>query len=151
MWDLRNQRRCVERIVDDGALNVTSVAPSPTGGHLAVGSDSGVVNVYDSAGSGGWTGSEGQGVELGSKRMQSMQSAVRRLPVRAVTNLTTAIDNINFNGEAVQAEPMKPVSKAPGMKSLKLRYDKVCSSVAFKFHLRRYTMATDKLWQCHPG
>jgi len=115
VWDLRNQRRCVERIVDDGALNVTSLALSPTGGHLAVGSDSGVVNVYDNAGVGGWSANgidghvrarQGVGLGLGGTGPASgmgstggMQRAVRREPVRALMNLTTAIDTTTFNGD----------------------------------------------------
>jgi U3 small nucleolar RNA-associated protein 18 len=104
VWDLRNQRRCVERIVDDGALNVTSLAISPTGGHLGVGSDSGVVNVYDNAGLGGWSanGIDGrvlarQGLGVGGSI--GMQRAVRREPVRALMNLTTAVDTTTFNGD----------------------------------------------------
>ena len=42
-------------------------------------------------------------------------------------------------GEAVQVEPMKSRLKAPGPKRLKLRYDNLLSSFAFKFNLRRYT------------
>ena len=42
---------------------------------------------------------------------------------------------------AVQVEPMKPRFKAPGSKHLKLKYYKLLSSFAFKFYLRRYTMA----------
>jgi hypothetical protein len=34
---------------------------------------------------------------------------------------------------------MKPTLKAPGSKRLKLKYDKMLSSFAFKFNLRRYT------------
>jgi len=41
-------------------------------------------------------------------------------------------------GEAVQVEPIKPWLKAPGNKRLKLKYDKLLSSVAFNWNLRRY-------------
>ena len=34
---------------------------------------------------------------------------------------------------------MKPTLKAPGTKRLKLKYDNLLSSFAFKFNLRRYT------------
>jgi len=44
---------------------------------------------------------------------------------------------------AVQVEPMKPMLKAPG-KRLKLTYDKLLSSFAFKFNLRRYNPAADR-------
>jgi len=38
----------------------------------------------------------------------------------------------------VQVEPMKLMWKAPGTIRLKLKYDKLLSSFAFKFNLRRY-------------
>jgi hypothetical protein len=41
-------------------------------------------------------------------------------------------------GEAVQVDPMKRTLKAPVTKILKLRYDKLLSSVAFNFNLRSY-------------
>jgi hypothetical protein len=43
-------------------------------------------------------------------------------------------------GKAVQVDPFKPTLKAPGIKLLKLKYDKPLSDVAFKFNLRRYTL-----------
>ena len=39
----------------------------------------------------------------------------------------------------MQVDPIEPTSKAPGTKRLKLEYDKLLSSFAFKFNLRRYT------------
>jgi hypothetical protein len=39
----------------------------------------------------------------------------------------------------VQVDPIKPKSKAPVSKSLKLKCDELLSNVAFKFNLRRYT------------
>ena len=41
----------------------------------------------------------------------------------------------------MQVEPVKPKLKAPGTKRLKLYYDKLPSSFAFNFNLRRYTSA----------
>jgi len=38
----------------------------------------------------------------------------------------------------VQVEPMKSKLKAPGTKRLKLKYDNLLSSFAFKFNLRLY-------------
>jgi len=43
------------------------------------------------------------------------------------------------HGRAVQVGPIKPKSKSPGTKRLKLKYHKLLSSFAFKFNLRRYT------------
>jgi len=45
------------------------------------------------------------------------------------------------HGRAVQADPIKPTLKALGIKLLKLRYEELLSKIAFKFNLRRYTMA----------
>jgi hypothetical protein len=43
-------------------------------------------------------------------------------------------------GRAVQVDPIQPTLKSPGMKPLKLEYDKPLSSFAFKFNLRRYSL-----------
>jgi len=43
-------------------------------------------------------------------------------------------------GEAMQADPMKPVLKAPGTIDLKPFHNKLLSNVAFKFNMRRYTL-----------
>jgi hypothetical protein len=45
-------------------------------------------------------------------------------------------------GRAVQVDPMEFVLKAPGTKRLKLECDKLLSSFAFKFNLRRYSKGT---------
>jgi hypothetical protein len=42
-------------------------------------------------------------------------------------------------GEAVQVDPIRPKLKAPGTKLLKLGYDELLSSFAFKFNLRLYS------------
>jgi len=39
----------------------------------------------------------------------------------------------------VQVDPIKPTLMAPRTTRLKLKYDKLLSSVAFKFNLRSYT------------
>ena len=44
-------------------------------------------------------------------------------------------------GRAVQVPPIKPTSKAPGNKRLKVKYDETLSIAAFKFNLRRYSSA----------
>ena len=41
----------------------------------------------------------------------------------------------------MQVAPIKPTLKAPGTKRLKLKYDKLLSSFAFKFSLRRCSAA----------
>ena len=44
---------------------------------------------------------------------------------------------------AVQAEPVKPVLKAPGTKCLKPQYENLLSNFAFNFNLRCYTTGID--------
>jgi len=46
-----------------------------------------------------------------------------------------------IRGRAVQVDPIKPMLKSPGIKRLKLKYDELLSSFAFKFNLRRYAVA----------
>jgi hypothetical protein len=41
----------------------------------------------------------------------------------------------------VQVDTLKPTLKAPGTKRLKLDFDELLSSFAFKFNLRRYAKA----------
>jgi len=45
----------------------------------------------------------------------------------------------------VQVDPIKPTSNAPGTKRLKLEYDELLSSFAFKFNLRRYNKASPRI------
>ena len=49
-------------------------------------------------------------------------------------------------GEAVQVDPIKTKLKLPGTKRLKLKYDELLSTFAFKLNLRRYTWAAST-WQ----
>jgi len=51
----------------------------------------------------------------------------------------------------VQVDPIKPTLKAPGTKHLKLKYDEPLSKFAFKFNLRRYAEARERLaaWMAH--
>ena len=42
----------------------------------------------------------------------------------------------------MQVGSIKAVSKAPGTKRLKLNYDELLSSFAFKFNVRRYKLAS---------
>ena len=51
-------------------------------------------------------------------------------------------------GRAVQVDPIQPALKPPGIKRLKLKYDKLLSILlqfAFKFNLHRYTVAVKRL------
>jgi hypothetical protein len=50
----------------------------------------------------------------------------------------------NQPGEVVQVDPIKPTFKAPGTKRLNLNYDKLLSSFAFKFNLRRTSLDSER-------
>jgi U3 small nucleolar RNA-associated protein 18 len=74
-WDLR-MRRCVRRFADEGSSHVTAM--SATASHLACGSSSGVVNLYD---------------RKGNKFAEG-------LPDKTLLNLTTSIDGVAFNASS---------------------------------------------------
>ena len=104
VWDLRNQKRCVEKIVDDGALTVTALAASPSGAHVAFGSESGVVNVYDTR----WFRTFGSNLSsvpgdgngnLPDPKPGGYRRETRPTPLRALMNLTTSADALTFNGD----------------------------------------------------
>jgi len=46
-------------------------------------------------------------------------------------------------GRLLQVDPIKPAFKAPGSRLLKLKYGKPLSIFAFRFNLRRYTLALE--------
>lgn len=89
-------RRVVSRWVDDGAVGTTVIAlggelpPGSRGGSrwVAVGSSSGVVNLYDRR---GWmaTKDTGEGVE----------NSERPKPARVLDQLTTPISHLEFSGD----------------------------------------------------
>ncbi|KAL9971505.1 hypothetical protein ACROYT_G017676 [Oculina patagonica] len=74
VWDM-NARRCVHKFRDEGCLKSTSLAASKDGQYLACGSDSGVVNVYDS---------------------QCLHQTQPK-PLKAIMNLTTSVNKTLFN------------------------------------------------------
>lgn len=85
VWDMRHQRRCVRAFRDEGSLGVTSVGVGK-GGLLAVGSSSGIVNMYRDV----WKGAEGsEGVAGGIEG--------RVEPVKVLSQLTTAVDTVEFS------------------------------------------------------
>ena len=97
LWDLRNQNRCVERVVDDGALTVTALANSPSGAHCAMGSDAGVVNVYK--GDAFKTFRKDNADVNKNIDQNTMQRSTRITPEKALMSLTTSVDNLSFNGD----------------------------------------------------
>lgn len=48
IWDMTN-RVCVHKFIDDGCIQGTSIDISPNSQYLACGSNSGIVNIYDTA------------------------------------------------------------------------------------------------------
>ena len=67
---------------------------------MSTGSNSGIVNVYDCSGFSGW--SSGNIEKCISQRkssftLQGLQRETRQKPIRALTNLTTAVDTMTFN------------------------------------------------------
>ncbi|KAI0566758.1 WD40/YVTN repeat-like containing protein [Gracilaria domingensis] len=79
LWDVRKMS-CVDAHKDEGAIHVTSLAVSNN--HYAVGSDSGMLNVYPLD-------------RLGSGR--NTFGIRTETPVKAFSNLTTDIDHVKFN------------------------------------------------------
>lgn len=81
-WDVRNLKS-VDVHKDEGAVHDLCIATSPR--HYAVGSDSGVVNVYKRDAIGARTG------RVAAARTQK--------PVKSFFNLRTPIHNVSFNGD----------------------------------------------------
>ncbi|XP_031481856.1 U3 small nucleolar RNA-associated protein 18 homolog [Nymphaea colorata] len=73
-WDLRT-RKCFHKGIDDGCINSSALSVSKDSTVFAAGSDSGIVNVYN------------RDEFLGGKRK----------PMKALTNLTTKVDGLQFN------------------------------------------------------
>jgi len=74
IWDVKS-RRCLHRFIDDGSTLSTSIGISSNGKYVAVGSSSGVVNIYD------------------EKCFTSKSPS----PLKAVMNLTTKVEGSVFN------------------------------------------------------
>lgn len=81
LWDTRRMA-CIDRHKDEGAIHSTCLASSAT--HYALGSDSGVVNVYSSS---------SMRISEGSTRFGIRTEK----PKKSFFNLTTSIDNVTFN------------------------------------------------------
>jgi len=79
LWDVRSNR-CMTKFFDDGCVNGSSIANC--GGYLATGSDSGVVNIYDSA------------------SLAGIKPNARPQPSKAISSLTTPVDHLVFNHDA---------------------------------------------------
>eukprot|EP00762_Andalucia_godoyi_P000779 ANDGO_03713.mRNA.1 U3 small nucleolar RNA-associated protein 18 homolog len=74
IWDMRSSR-CLARFHDDGCMKATSIALSEDSKHLAVGSNSGVVNLY----------------------ARSSEDASSWALQKSILNLTTTVDGLVFH------------------------------------------------------
>lgn len=83
LWDVRNHA-CIDRHIDEGALVGTAISTS--GSHYAIGSSTGVVNLYRHS---AMRGAAGETVLRSGDR--------REQPDRTFMNLTTGISTLTFN------------------------------------------------------
>lgn len=74
VWDVAS-RRCLHRFIDDGSLLTTTIGVSNSNDYVALGSSSGVVNIYD----------------------DSCFRVNTPTPVRTIMNLTTQVEGTVFN------------------------------------------------------
>lgn len=81
LWDTRRMA-CVDRHRDEGAVHNTAIAVSAK--HYAVGSDTGVVNVYDSG-------------TMSASKTNAAAGIRTEKPEKVVLNLTTSISQVAFN------------------------------------------------------
>ncbi|CAI8037089.1 U3 small nucleolar RNA-associated protein 18 homolog [Geodia barretti] len=100
VWDVAS-RQCVHRFTDEGCVVGRRVGVSPDGQFVACGSESGIVNVYERS-------------EVMAKESPK--------PLRAVMNLTTAVDHLQFNSTseilAVASSAKKDAVKMVHLSSL---------------------------------
>lgn len=78
IWDLRT-RRCIHRYKDDGAVHCTAIGQSRENNYTAVGSSSGIVNIYKT-----------------SETLESDSPA----PQKIIDNLTTSTSHVKFNHDS---------------------------------------------------
>ncbi|KAJ3120396.1 U3 snoRNP protein [Nowakowskiella sp. JEL0407] len=99
-WDLR-QRKCIHRFADVGAVKTTSMAISPDEQYLALGLYSGIANIYS---------------------LPDCLSTTTAKPLKAITNLTTSITNLNFHPDSqllsISSRAKKDALKMVNVKSL---------------------------------
>ncbi|KDO35015.1 hypothetical protein SPRG_01078 [Saprolegnia parasitica CBS 223.65] len=77
-WDLR-MRKCLYRVKDEGSLGNGAIAASGDGKFVAVGADSGVVNIYDAS---------------------KLAHGKTPKPIKSLMQLTTGISSLKFNGDS---------------------------------------------------
>ncbi|KAI0005346.1 WD40 repeat-like protein [Russula compacta] len=80
LWDV-SMRRCVHRWKDDGGFGSRVLAGDRSGSYVAIGSKSGIINVYGSDAS-------------------SWRKSDRPRPFKTIGNLTTSISSVRFNHDS---------------------------------------------------
>lgn len=86
-FDIRYTRQCIERFSNHDGTITSSIAISKT--HLAVGSESGVVNIYSEK-----NNQSSYSSSFTSNRSNNNQ---KRIPIKSIMNLKTSIDCMKFN------------------------------------------------------
>jgi U3 small nucleolar RNA-associated protein 18 len=95
VWDLRKHNRCVERIVDRGALDISSLTISHSRGHMGVGLGSGVVNIYDGESS-SWFKRQLDEPRVVKSDSRETEFKAQKQPF-PLMNLKTTINRMTFN------------------------------------------------------
>lgn len=101
VWDVAS-RRALYRHQDAGSVNGTAIAVDQADkGYYAVGSDSGVVNLYNTAALSERIAavSASSGVSA-SARLSALSRSTPPSPLKSLMNLTTPIDELRFNSDA---------------------------------------------------
>ena len=101
-WDLKS-RQCVERFLNEDGTITSALAVSSR--HLAVGAESGVVNLYSEQRSGI------------TSRASLLPNSSKRVPIRSIMNLQTSADMVRFNHDG-QILAMSSRREKMGMKLL---------------------------------
>lgn len=86
LWDV-GTRRCIDRGRDDGGFGPTCVEMDKREQYFAVGSRTGIVNVYDPSRA---------FPETAASTSEAQRNQVRK-PLRSIMNLTTSISTMTFN------------------------------------------------------
>jgi U3 small nucleolar RNA-associated protein 18 len=89
-FDLRYTKQCIERFSNQDGTITSAMAISKT--HLAVGSESGVVNIYNETSSSNFSSSF-----TSSSSMHHHTMGQQRQPIKSILNLKTSINCMKFN------------------------------------------------------
>ena len=105
-WDMRQLGRCLSRHSDEGSTGITALAATPDGSAYAVGSKSGIVNIYDaaavcaSASASADYSSGGSGSSTSVRGLFSFaggSASTGPKPLHVCEHLTTVVDALTMN------------------------------------------------------